>query len=117
MRKINDGELYVTDLSTELLVLIVTYISTIGNNSPYMAIILAYKMGCKKIGMLGVDFTPNHFYAKDGDHDLIQKKYINKILNHYELLYNELKKNDCLLYNLSVDSIITTVPKILPEEF
>jgi hypothetical protein len=39
-------------------------------NSPYVATCLAIHMGAKRIGLIGVDFTDNHFFAKTGRHPL-----------------------------------------------
>ncbi|MGH6891165.1 MAG: hypothetical protein ACREEP_02785, partial [Dongiaceae bacterium] len=42
-------------------------------NSPYLALCLAVHMGAKKIGLIGVDFTENHFYAETGPHPLASR--------------------------------------------
>jgi len=81
------------------------------NNSPFIAIILAYKMGAKHISMLGVDFTDNHFYANDGKHNLVERGYVERISKDYKYLYEQLKKNGTHLSNLSEHSLITGVPK------
>lgn len=87
------------------------------NNSPYVGVIMAYKMGCTKIGMIGVDFTPNHFYKDDGDHILIEKKKEKVIKRDYKILYKELSKKKIKIYNLSKDSIIDTIPKLTIDDF
>src|SRR6185295_7300773 len=37
-------------------------------NSPYVALCLAVHMGASRIGLIGVDFTEDHFFAKTGTH-------------------------------------------------
>lgn len=86
------------------------------NDSPYMAINLAYKMGFRKIGILGVDYTPNHFYAKDGDHQLVRVNLINKVLSQYDVLKRTLEKT-VTFYNLSKNSKLIAFPKITYDEF
>ena len=80
------------------------------NNSPYMAALIAYKMGCKNIGILGVDFTKNHFYAEDGDHVLIDR--LNDIDIKYKELREKLNSKGVNLYNLSKHSALTHIPKM-----
>lgn len=84
------------------------------NNSPYMAVLLAYYMGAKKIGILGVDFTPNHFFASTGEHPLTAK--IQDINADYVGLHTLLKDEGVELVNLSLKSILT-IPKETPQEF
>ncbi len=86
-------------------------------NSPYVAVNIAYKMGFTKIGLIGVDFTDNHFYSKDGPHPLSRMKKIRHVSEAYGVLKTELKKKQVDLYNLSPDSMITSIPKITLEEF
>lgn len=86
-------------------------------NSPYCAAILAYKMGAKNIGLIGVDFTPNHFYAKDGNHELVRMNKIKRIDEMYGVLRTELEQRGTSLYNLSLESNITTLPKMTITEF
>jgi hypothetical protein len=87
------------------------------NNSPYMAVLIAYKMGCKNIGMLGVDFTPNHFYANDGEHVLVRTNRLNDIDLAYKNLTEALNSRHVNLYNLNKDSLVKSVPKIDIAEF
>jgi len=86
-------------------------------NSPYVATGIAYKMGFKDIGIIGVDFTANHFYAKDGHHPLTAMKKIRHVNDAYGVMKTELKNKGVNLYNLSNRSAITNVPKITIEEF
>ncbi|NBU97817.1 MAG: hypothetical protein EBS19_06335, partial [Spirochaetia bacterium] len=58
-------------------------------NSPYMAVIIAYQLGAKKIGMVGVDFTQDHFFANTGTHKL--SKHLKNIDQEYLILKNHLE--------------------------
>jgi hypothetical protein len=53
-------------------------------NSPYMAAIIAYQLGASKIGMIGVDFTQDHFFANTGSHKL--SKHVKNIDQEYFVL-------------------------------
>nr|MBM1004221.1 hypothetical protein [Desulfofustis sp. PB-SRB1] len=39
-------------------------------NSPYVALCLAIHMGASRIGLIGVDFTEDHFFGATGTHHL-----------------------------------------------
>jgi hypothetical protein len=87
-------------------------------NSPYAAINIAYKLGARKIGMVGVDFSDGHFYSpKDGKHSLSRMGYMSDIDAGYRMIRDELKNNGASLYNLSSISNIKDVEKITIEEF
>lgn len=86
-------------------------------NSPYVAVNIAYKMGFTKIGLIGVDFTDNHFYSKDGQHSLSRTGRIKQIKESYGVLKSKLKDKGVDLYNLSSTSKITSIPKISILEF
>jgi len=86
-------------------------------NSPYVAVNIAYKMGFTKIGLIGVDFTDNHFYSKDGPHPLMRMKRVRQVGEAYGVLKSELKRRGVDFYNLSNVSSITTIPKMTIEEF
>ena len=87
-------------------------------NSPYTAINVAYKMGAKTIGLIGVDFTDGHFYSpKDGQHSLARMGYLKDLNGGYSLITRELENRGVSLFNLSKNSRIDTVKKITLEEF
>jgi len=86
-------------------------------NSPYVATGIAYKMGFTKIGLIGVDFTPNHFYARDGAHPLTRMNKIREVNEGYGILKSELLKRGVEFYNLSPSSAITAIPKMDIEKF
>ncbi len=84
-------------------------------NSPYMAAIIAYQLGAKKIGMVGVDFTNNHFFSETGTHKL--SKHIVNIDAEYMLLRTELEKRGVKVANLSPISQLQAWPKMNLSEF
>jgi len=87
-------------------------------NSPYTAINVAYKLGAKKIGIIGVDFTDGHFYAqRDGQHSLARMRYLPDLLWGYNHIKEELAKRGVELYNLSKQSKIDVIPYMSIEEF
>lgn len=87
-------------------------------NSPYTAINVAYKLGARAIGMIGVDFTDGHFYSlKDGQHSLAKMGYLKDLNSGYSLIHRELQKRGVPLYNLSAASRIDSIPKITLSEF
>ena len=87
-------------------------------NSPYAGINIAYKLGARIIGMIGVDFSKGHFYSpKDGDHELSRRGYMSDINAGYRMINQDLQKHGAKLYNLSQNSQIKTVDKISLEEF
>jgi hypothetical protein len=86
-------------------------------NSPYTAVNLAYKLGAKHIGLIGVDFTDGHFYnLKDGKHPLIKSNFLSKINSAYHDLAFRLKERGTSLVNLSESSKVE-LKKISIEEF
>lgn len=89
----------------------------IGLDSPYMGVQLAYKMGFKEIAIIGVDFTPHHFYKNDGEHDLVKCDKLSTLNSLYDNLYKTLKLKNVKLYNLNKNSKITTIPFIDMENF
>ena len=86
-------------------------------NSPYVAIILAYQMGCREIGVIGVDFTDNHCHMQDGTHELVRNGRLPEIERDYSRLHSALKCRKCNVYNLSEISNLTALPKIGIENF
>lgn len=87
-------------------------------NSPYTAINIAYKLGAKHIGIVGVDFTDGHFYSpKDGAHSLSRMRYLPDLLWGYNHIKDELEKRGVGLYNLSKQSKIDVIPYMSIEEF
>jgi uncharacterized Rossmann fold enzyme len=84
-------------------------------NSPYMAIIIAYQLGAKKIGMVGVDFTNDHFFSNTGSHKL--SKNIKNIDLEYSVLRSNLEKKGVKVANLSPISLLESWPKMDLDQF
>lgn len=84
-------------------------------NSPYMAIIIACQMGAKKIGLIGVDFTMNHFFAETGKHQMMRE--IEKIKEQYSNLGKYLISEGIQIANLSSQSLIESWPKMTLQQF
>ncbi len=84
-------------------------------NSPYMAAIIAYQMGARKIAIIGVDFTQNHFFNKSGNHKL--NKHVKSINEEYKKLGEELIKKGVKIANLSSKSSIESWPKMSLDQF
>lgn len=85
------------------------------SNSTFVACIIAAYMGASKIGLIGCDFTPGHFFEKTGEHTLSKK--INVINKEYESLKNAMDKKGIEFVNLSQASKIQSLPKQTITEF
>lgn len=85
------------------------------SNSTYVACIIAAYMGASKIGILGVDFTPNHFFDLTGEHTLSKK--INSINQEYAVLKASMERKNIELVNLSAISRISSLTKQSISEF
>ena len=86
-------------------------------NSPYVAMILAYQMGCTSIGVIGLDFTDNHCYAKDGAHILVRANRMPEIEQDFKRLSDAMLAAGRGLWNLSDTSILKALPKYDFEKF
>lgn len=84
-------------------------------NSPYPAVCLAIHMGARRIGILGVDFTPNHFFAPSGRHTLSCE--LHQIDREYKQLNEAAGRMGVEIFNLSQESTLTAFPKMALEEF
>jgi len=84
-------------------------------NSPYMAVIIAYQLGASKIGLIGVDLTPDHFFDKTGNH-LLTTRY-DAVNEEYRKLASALVTRGIKVANLSSISRITSWPYMSQEDF
>lgn len=84
-------------------------------NSPYLAVCLAVHMGARRIGLIGVDFTDNHFFASTGQHPLMRE--FAQIDREYKALCESCARNGIELLNLSQQSRLTALPKLTPQQF
>jgi hypothetical protein len=78
-------------------------------NSPYVAVCLAVQMGARRIGLLGVDFTDHHFFAKTGRHPLAGS--LERINEEYKKLGAALASRGIELVNLSQQSRLTALTR------
>ncbi len=78
-------------------------------NSPYVAVCLAAYMGAKRIGLIGVDLTDDHFFAKTGRHALSGR--LREIDTQYGRLAASLQRRGIELVNMSAVSRLTSLPK------
>jgi glycosyltransferase involved in cell wall biosynthesis len=84
-------------------------------NSPYLAMCLAIHMGAKRIGLIGVDFTNDHFFGQTGQHPLARQ--FAQIDQEYKRLYDACIRKGIELVNLSQQSRLTALPKMSPQQF
>lgn len=84
-------------------------------NSPYVALCLAIHMGAKRIGLIGVDFTDDHFFQKSGRHPLASG--IENINREYAALADACRRLGIEIYNLSAQSRITAFEKMPLSRF
>lgn len=84
-------------------------------NSPYVALCLAVHMGARRIGLIGVDFTDNHFFANTGTHPLARN--LAAIDAEYRRLVEALRARGVEVFNLSPISRLTSIPKMPLNEF
>src|SRR6185369_13796605 len=84
-------------------------------NSPYVALCLAIRMGAKQIGLIGVDFTDNHFFAKTGTHPL--KGQFATIDGQYRKLAEAVRSHGIEIVNLSSISRLTAFPRRRAQDF
>lgn len=78
-------------------------------NSPYVAVRLAALMGARRIGLIGVDFTDDHFFAITGRHSLAGR--LKEIDAQYGRLGAALRRGGVELINLSSTSRLTALPR------
>jgi glycosyltransferase involved in cell wall biosynthesis len=78
-------------------------------NSPYVAVCLAAYMGARRIGLIGVDLTDDHFFARTGRHSLAGR--VREIDAQYGRLAHALGGRGVQLVNLSSISRLTSLPR------
>jgi Glycosyl transferase family 2/Glycosyl transferases group 1 len=79
-------------------------------NSPYVALCLAVHMGAARIGLIGVDFTDNHFFGPTGRHLLLGQLPV--IDQQYKDLSEAIRARGIEVFNLSSSSRLTAFPKM-----
>jgi glycosyltransferase involved in cell wall biosynthesis len=83
-------------------------------NSPYVAVCLAAYMGAARIGLIGVDLTDHHFFARTGRHPLARR--LRQIDAQYGRLAAALAARGVELVNLSPISRLASLPRARVEE-
>lgn len=73
------------------------------NNSPFVACVMAYKLGAKEIVLHGVDFVDHHALSKS--------EQFSRAMNDFKKLNDELKKYRVKLF---VSSKYSTLSEFLP---
>jgi len=84
-------------------------------NSPYLAVCLAAWMGARRIGLIGVDFTDHHFFARTGRHPLSAR--LQRIDQEYARLAESLAQQGIELVNLSAQSRLQGLPRMALADF
>lgn len=79
-------------------------------NSPYVAVCLAARMGAARIGLIGVDFTDGHFFADTGRHSLSGR--LKDIDAQYGRLAAALAARGVALVNLGSTSRLRALPRM-----
>jgi hypothetical protein len=78
-------------------------------NSPYVAVCIAALMGAKQIGLIGVDFTDDHFFGRTGRHPPASQLAV--IDEQYKRLDEALRGRGVSVVNLSPESRLTAFRK------
>jgi glycosyltransferase involved in cell wall biosynthesis/SAM-dependent methyltransferase/spore maturation protein CgeB len=84
-------------------------------NSPYVALQLAIYMGASRIGLLGVDFTDDHFFARTGRHSLAGS--LSEIDAEYRAVAEVARIRGIEIVNLSSCSRLTAFAKVDMSEW
>ncbi len=87
------------------------------DTSTYMALCLAIHMGARLIGVIGIDYTENHFFGKTGVHPHVAYSKLSTIDEQFRNLRAAINQRGVKVFNLSQTSRLTAFPKISLEEF
>ena len=79
------------------------------NNSPYVAVNLARYLGAQRIGLIGVDFSDDHFFGATGRHPLAGQ--LPQIDREYGALAEACRAEGIELVNLSPLSRLQSLPR------
>ncbi|MFP5407265.1 MAG: hypothetical protein ACLGHY_13320, partial [Gammaproteobacteria bacterium] len=85
------------------------------NNSPYVAVNLARHLGASSIGLIGVDFTDDHFFGATGRHPLAAQ--LSQIEREYAALAQACRAEGVELVNLSPASRLASLPRASLSEW
>jgi hypothetical protein len=84
-------------------------------NSPYVAVCLAVRMGARRIGLIGVDLTDDHFFARTGRHPLSGR--LHQIDREYGALAQACRERGVEIVNLGSTSRLASLPRMSVAEF
>jgi hypothetical protein len=85
------------------------------STSIYMALCLAVHMGANPIGLIGLDLTDHHFFAKTGPHPLLPN--LPTLNDMFQRLDIALRAKDVYVFNLSARSRIIAFRKMPLGDF
>src|SRR6185503_15807930 len=77
--------------------------------------VVTFNLGTTRIGLIGVDFTDNHFFAETGTHPLLA--HLPVIDQQYAELYAAIRARGVEVVNLSSQSQLEAFPKQSLAEF
>jgi LPS sulfotransferase NodH len=83
--------------------------------SSYVATVLAAYMGARRIGLIGVDFTDDHFWQPTGPYP--GAKHLPLVENHSRRLNDCLIRKGIKVFNLSSISAIRAFPRLTRDDF
>jgi hypothetical protein len=84
------------------------------NTSTYMALCLAIHMGSRLIGVIGIDYTDNHFFGPTGRYTGNTAATVDP---QFRKLANAALELGAQIFNLSAGSALTAFPKMPLEDF
>ncbi len=105
------GQLSGTDLEQMLARDVLHYTQ----NSPYVAVCLALYMGARRIGLIGVDFSEDHFFARSGRHPLAGR--LEQIDREYGALHQACQRRGIEFFNLGTGSRLQSLPRLTLRQF
>ncbi len=84
------------------------------NTSTYMALCLAVHMGARLIGIIGIDYTPDHFFGPTGRYTGGDAAAVDR---EFRRLGDAVLARGVKIFNLSRPSLLRAFPKKPLEEF
>jgi len=84
------------------------------NTSIYMALCLAVHMGSRLIGIIGVDYTPDHFFGRTGLYTGGKAEIVDQ---EFMRLGQAVLASGAKIFNLSTVSLLKAFPKMPLKEF
>jgi len=85
------------------------------SNSPYVAALIAIRMGASRVALAGVDFSDHHFFGATGRHPLARQ--LPRIDEEYRRLAAAAASRGVEIVNLSTSSRLTSLPRVSLTSF